>query len=62
MTTDSRTIAELATRDYQFGFVTEIEQETFPPGLDEGVVRRLSALKGEPDWMTEWRLRASATG
>jgi len=60
MTTDSRTIEELATRDYKFGFVTDIEQETFPPGLDEQVVRRLSALKGEPEWMTEWRLRALA--
>jgi Fe-S cluster assembly protein SufB len=60
MTTDSRTLHELATRDYKFGFVTEIEQETLPPGLDEQTVRRLSALKGEPDWMTEWRLRAFA--
>ncbi|KAB2964980.1 MAG: Fe-S cluster assembly protein SufB [Thermoanaerobaculia bacterium] len=57
-TTDSQTIEQLANREYKFGFVTEIEQDTFPPGLDEGVVRRLSALKGEPDWMTEWRLKA----
>ena len=58
MTTDTQTIEQLATRDYQFGFVTEIEQETFPPGLDEEVVRRLSNRKGEPEWMTEWRLKA----
>jgi Fe-S cluster assembly protein SufB len=57
-TTDTQTIEQLATRDYKFGFVTEIEQDTFPPGLDEGVVRRLSAIKGEPEWMTEWRLKA----
>ncbi len=57
-TTDTRTIEQLANRDYEFGFVTEIEQETFAPGLDESVVRRLSAIKGEPEWMTEWRLKA----
>ncbi len=58
MTTDTQTIEQLATRDYAYGFVTEIEQETFPPGLSEEVVRRLSRLKGEPEWMTEWRLKA----
>jgi len=57
-TTEDSTIEQLAKREYKFGFVTEIEQETFPPGLDEDVVRRLSAIKGEPDWMTEWRLKA----
>jgi Fe-S cluster assembly protein SufB len=56
--TDTQTIAKLAEREYQFGFVTEIEQETFPPGLDEDVVRRLSAIKHEPDWMLELRLKA----
>jgi Fe-S cluster assembly protein SufB len=58
MTTDSQTIEQLANREYKFGFVTDIEQDSFAPGLDEAVVRRLSALKGEPDWMTEWRLKA----
>jgi Fe-S cluster assembly protein SufB len=47
-----------ADREYEFGFVTDIEQETFPPGLDEDVIRRLSAVKKEPEWMTEWRLKA----
>ncbi len=56
--TDTQTIAQLAQREYQFGFVTEIEAETFPPGLDEDVVRRLSAIKHEPDWMLELRLKA----
>jgi len=55
---DTESIEQLARRDYKFGFVTDIEQETFAPGLDEDVVRRLSALKGEPEWMTEWRLKA----
>jgi Fe-S cluster assembly protein SufB len=58
MTTDTQSIEQLASREYKFGFVTEIEQETFPPGLDEEVVRRLSAIKREPEWMTEWRLKA----
>mgnify|MGYP001822591995 FL=1 len=43
---------------YEAGFVTEVEAETFPPGLDEDVIRRLSELKGEPEWMLEWRLKA----
>jgi Fe-S cluster assembly protein SufB len=47
-----------AGREYEYGFVTDIEQDTVPPGLDEGVVRLISAKKGEPEWMTEWRLKA----
>ncbi len=51
-------LEEVANRDYAFGFVTEIEQDTLPPGLDEQVVRAISERKGEPGWMTEWRLKA----
>lgn len=51
-------IAEATNRQYQHGFVTQIDAETLPPGLDEGVIRRLSEIKGEPDWLLEWRLRA----
>jgi Fe-S cluster assembly protein SufB len=58
MTTETQSIEQLARREYKFGFVTDIEQDTFPVGLDEDVVRRLSALKGEPDWMAEWRVKA----
>jgi Fe-S cluster assembly protein SufB len=47
-----------AGREYAYGFVTDIEQDTVPPGLDESVVRLISAKKGEPEWMTEWRLKA----
>jgi Fe-S cluster assembly protein SufB len=47
-----------AQRDYKEGFVTEIEQDTFEPGLTEETVRRLSEIKGEPEWMLEWRLKA----
>jgi len=58
MTTETENIEQLANREYKFGFVTDIDADTFPPGLDENVVRRLSAIKGEPEWMTEWRLKA----
>ncbi|MFN7942079.1 MAG: Fe-S cluster assembly protein SufB [Thermoanaerobaculia bacterium] len=57
-TTDTQTIEQLANREYKFGFVTDIEQDTFPPGLDEQTVCRISALKGEPEWMLEWRLKS----
>jgi Fe-S cluster assembly protein SufB len=51
-------IDALITRDYAAGFVTDIEQDTLPPGLDEDVVREISRLKGEPPFMLEWRLKA----
>ncbi len=43
---------------YEAGFVTEVEQETFEPGLNEDVIARLSAIKKEPQWMLDWRLEA----
>jgi Fe-S cluster assembly protein SufB len=49
---------ELVNARYEHGFITEIESETLPPGLDEEVVRGISARKGDPEWMTEWRLAA----
>jgi Fe-S cluster assembly protein SufB len=58
MTTQTRIIEEFANREYAAGFVTEVEQDTLPPGLDEGVIREISARKGEPEWMLEWRLKA----
>ncbi len=57
-TTETSTIEQFAAQDYQFGFVTDVEQETFPPGLNEEVIARLSAKKEEPEWMLEWRLKA----
>ena len=56
--TSTEAIAKLAEREYEFGFVTDIEQETLPPGLDENTVRWISAKKEEPEWMLEWRLKA----
>jgi Fe-S cluster assembly protein SufB len=58
MTTATNTIEEFASKEYQYGFVTDIESETMPKGLNEDVVRLISAKKGEPEWLLEWRLRA----
>ncbi|HEY0514514.1 MAG TPA: Fe-S cluster assembly protein SufB [Thermoanaerobaculia bacterium] len=58
MQTPTNTIEDFATQDYKFGFVTDVEQDTFPPGLSEDTVRQLSAKKREPEWMLEWRLKA----
>jgi len=52
---------ELVNREYKEGFVTEIESETFPPGLDEDVVRQISAKKKEPEFLLNWRLEAFRT-
>ncbi|MFN2330858.1 MAG: Fe-S cluster assembly protein SufB [Halomonas sp.] len=49
---------ELVRRDYKEGFVTDIESDTLPPGLDEDVIAFISNKKGEPAWMLEWRLEA----
>jgi len=49
---------ELETKEYAYGFYTDIESETFPKGLNEEIVRAISEKKEEPQWMTEWRLEA----
>jgi Fe-S cluster assembly protein SufB len=54
----NQAIESVVNRKYEFGFVTDIESEALPPGLDEGVVRFISAKKNEPEWMLEWRLKA----
>ena len=60
MNTDTETqeLEALANQEYKYGFTTEIEADTFDPGLDEDVIRRLSAIKEEPEWLLEWRLKA----
>ncbi len=60
-TIDKGTVAAtraLEAEKYKHGFITELEQELAPPGLNEGIVRYISAKKGEPAWMLEWRLEA----
>ncbi|BCS35929.1 Fe-S cluster assembly protein SufB [Luteitalea sp. TBR-22] len=58
MSTSTDTIEQLATQEYKYGFTTQVEADTLPPGLDESVIRQISRLKSEPEWMLEWRLKA----
>ena len=58
MSTNVNTIQDLANREYKWGFVTEVEQEKIAKGLNEDVVRLISAKKNEPEFMLEWRLKA----
>jgi Fe-S cluster assembly protein SufB len=57
-TTETLKIEELANKEYKYGFVTDIEADSLPKGLNEDIIRQLSAKKNEPEWMTEWRLKA----
>ena len=54
-------IEQALSRQYEAGFVSEIESETFEAGLNEDIIRRLSAMKNEPEWMLNWRLKAYET-
>ncbi len=56
--TETAELEKLVGRGYQHGFVTDIESDSLPPGLDEGVVRAISRIKQEPSFLTEWRLKA----
>jgi Fe-S cluster assembly protein SufB len=58
MTTATETIESFANKEYEFGFVTDIDADTVPAGLNEDVVRTISAKKAEPEWLLEWRLKA----
>jgi len=51
-------LEKLANRDYQYGFVTDIESDSAPPGLNEDIVRLISIKKNEPQWLLDWRLKA----
>jgi Fe-S cluster assembly protein SufB len=61
MSTSTQTIEDLAGLDYKYGFITDIEQEAIPRGLNEDVVRLISSKKQEPSWLTDWRLKAYRT-
>jgi len=54
----NRAIEDLAKQDYKYGFVTDIEEDRLPPGLNENIVRLISEKKEEPEWLLEWRLKA----
>ena len=58
MTTATSEIQELANREYKYGFVTDVDVEAVPPGLNEDIIRTISAKKKEPEFMLEWRLKA----
>ena len=58
MSTTTDKLKEFVNKDYAYGFVTDIEQDTIPKGLDENTVRIISAKKEEPEWLLEWRLKA----
>ncbi len=58
MSSSTEEIEQLISQEYKQGFVTELETETFPPGLDEDVIAKLSKIKNEPDFMLEYRLKA----
>ena len=53
-----KVIEKSINQDYKYGFETDIEQDTLPPGLDEGVIRTLSKIKNEPEWLLAWRIKA----
>ena len=55
---DEKSFDKLTDKEYKYGFVTDIESESLPPGLNEDIVREISKRKNEPDWLTEWRLKA----
>ena len=58
MSTELEKIESLTKREYKYGFVTDIEADSLPPGLNEEIIRALSAKKNEPEFMVEWRLNA----
>ena len=58
MSTSTETIEQLATREYKYGFESQIESDTVPRGLNEDIVRMISERKQEPAWLLEWRLKA----
>jgi Fe-S cluster assembly protein SufB len=60
MATALETVRDYTGHEYKYGFVTEIEADIVPKGLDDDIVRLISAKKNEPSWMTEWRLKALA--
>ncbi len=58
MTTDARDVEKLAQQEYKYGFVSPIEADTVPKGLNEDIIRMISERKQEPEWLLEWRLKA----
>jgi Fe-S cluster assembly protein SufB len=55
---EAKELQELADKEYKFGFVTDVESDSIPAGLDEGTIREISRRKDEPDWLLEFRLKS----
>ena len=62
MEDQKKILSEVTESDYKYGFVTNIETETFGKGLNEDVIRMISAKKKEPKWMLDFRLHAYRSG
>ena len=60
MSAEVEELEQLTNQDYKYGFVTDIEQESAPPGLNEDIIRFISAKKEEPEWLLDWRFKAYA--
>jgi Fe-S cluster assembly protein SufB len=58
MSTEAKTVEEITSREYGAGFITDIESESAPPGLNEDIIRLISAKKQEPEFLLAWRLKA----
>ncbi len=58
MASNQKQIEEITNKDYEYGFVSDIDVEEFPKGLNEDIVRLISKRKNEPDWLLEFRLKA----
>ena len=58
MSESTQTLEQFANRDYEWGFVTDVEADSAPPGLNEEIIRFISAKKDEPEFMLDWRLKA----
>ena len=58
MGSDTETLENFTNQEYKYGFTTDIESDSLPPGLDEEVVKHISKKKNEPEFMLEWRLDA----
>ena len=55
---DRKKIEDTLSKEYSAGFVTNVESETFPPGINEEIVTRLSIVKNEPEWLLDYRLKS----
>ena len=58
MSTATETIEGFVKQDYKYGFFTDVETDSAPPGLSEDTIRMISLKKGEPEWLLEWRLKS----